>query len=526
MPFSSVLDRIGDAINPIVIKELRQAVQSRFVVGVLCVFLLAQLVFIGIYLVIQSIDGTLYQVDFQAGRHVFLILHGVLLATCMLCIPAYSGIRLAGERSEVHVDLFYISTLRPRSIVAGKFAAALMLAVLIFSACTPFMTFTYFLRGIDLAGIFFVIGFDFLTVAVTTMIGLFLAVVPANRVLKVLLGLAGFFVGLIVFIFVITGTSAWLDDNMAAALDDPEFWLQCVAGVLDVVAGVVLLFACAVALLSPHSANRTFILRLGITLLCLLTAPIYAGCSVGTDAQWPIMEWLITTGILTSLGLLVAVSEREQWAPRVARSIPRRWWLRPIAFLFFSGAAGGVIWACLLGFGCLAALPLAVILFWQEGPAEFTGHHVENTAAVMTIMLAYCYDYAMTAVFLRNIVIRIRPVYTWALTLGLMALGSGLPYLLTLLVQYRAWSFWQIYPWLVTDPIAGMVAIGTDRNETGLVTLTFVGIWAVVITVLNVPWLVRQMRRFRPYAVSTSASGELLRPILSATPMDVTRTAP
>ncbi len=525
MPFSTILDRVGDAINPIVIKELRQAVQSRFVVGVLCVFLLAQLLFIGVYLVLASIDGSLYQVDFQAGRHVFLILHGVLLATCMLCIPTYSGIRLAAERSEVHVDLFYISTLRPRSIVAGKFVAALMLAVLIFSACTPFMTFTYFLRGIDLAGIFFVIGFDFLTVAVVTMIGLFLAVVPTNRVLKVLLGLAGFFVSALVFVFVVSGTAAWLDDTLAAAMDNPEFWLQCVAGVLDVVVAVVLLFSSAVALLSPPSANRTLIVRLSITVLCLATAPFYAGCAVATGTEWPLVEWLITTGILATLGLLIAVGEREQWAPRVARSIPRRWWLRPIAFLFFTGAAGGVIWACLLGFACVAALP-RVAVFLPDVPAALTGYHVETTALVMTIMLAYVYGYALTAVFLRNTILRIRPVYTWALTLGLMALGSGLPYLLTLLVQYRAWSFWDVYPWLVTDPIAGMIVVARDRDDTGLITLIFVGIWAVVVTLLNLPWFVRQMRRFRPYASSTSGSSEVLRPILAATPMDVTRTAP
>jgi hypothetical protein len=516
---------MGDAINPIVIKELRQAVQSRFVVGVLCVFLLAQIVFIGIYLVIQSIDGTLYQVDFRAGGHVFLILHGVLLATCMLCIPAYTGIRLAAERSEVHVDLFYISTLRPRSIVAGKFAAAMMLAVLIFSACTPFMTFTYFLRGIDIAGIFFAIGFDLLAVAVATMIALFLAVVPANRVLKVLLGLAGFFVGLFVFFFVLSGTVAWLDDTLMSALDDPEFWLECLAGVLNVIVAVVLLFTCAVALLSPLSANRTLIVRLGITLLCILTAPVYIGCAAGTNTEWPIVEWLMTTGILASLGLLIAVSEREQWAPRVARSIPRRWWLRPIAFLFFAGAAGGVIWASLLGFGCLAALPLLVLL-WPEAPAQFAGAYVQATALVMLVMLGYFYGYGLTAVLLRNTILRIRPVFTWALTLALLALGSGLPYLLTLLVQYRAWSFWDVYPWLVTDPVAGMIAIGKQSDAAGLITLTFLGIWAVAISLLNVPWFVRQMRRFRPYPVSTAPSGELLRPILSATPMDVTRTAP
>src|SRR5205823_4778714 len=81
------------------------------------------------------------------------ILQGILLFTCLLFIPAYTGIRLAAERSDINVDLLFISTLRPRAIVRGKFVAALVLAVLIFSACTPFMTFSYLLRGLDVPSV-------------------------------------------------------------------------------------------------------------------------------------------------------------------------------------------------------------------------------------------------------------------------------------------------------------------------------------------------------------------------------------
>ena len=54
------LGELDDAINPIVVKELRQAVQSKFVVAVLLLFLLIQLVFIGIYLVATGLSGQLH----------------------------------------------------------------------------------------------------------------------------------------------------------------------------------------------------------------------------------------------------------------------------------------------------------------------------------------------------------------------------------------------------------------------------------------------------------------------------------
>ena len=41
---------LSDRINPIVVKELRQAVQSRFVIAALLTLLLVQLVAIGIYI--------------------------------------------------------------------------------------------------------------------------------------------------------------------------------------------------------------------------------------------------------------------------------------------------------------------------------------------------------------------------------------------------------------------------------------------------------------------------------------------
>ena len=49
-----------------------------------------------------------------------------------------------------NVDLLFISTLKPRAIMAGKLQSAVILVLMVFSACAPFMTFTYLLRGLDM----------------------------------------------------------------------------------------------------------------------------------------------------------------------------------------------------------------------------------------------------------------------------------------------------------------------------------------------------------------------------------------
>src|SRR5262249_53147560 len=130
-------------------------------------------------------------VNLYAGREIFEVLQGILLGTCMLLIPTYAGVRLAAEHSDSNVDLLFISTLRPRAIIAGKFQAPVVLILLILSACAPFMTFTYLLRGIDIPSILLVLGLDFLAVLLGTQLAIFLGAVPANWGLKVLLGLAG-----------------------------------------------------------------------------------------------------------------------------------------------------------------------------------------------------------------------------------------------------------------------------------------------------------------------------------------------
>src|SRR5260370_26735839 len=299
------MEKIEDALNPIVVKELRQGVQSRFVVAVLLLFLLLQVVFMGIFLVVWSIGGQLESTAFQAGRTVFAVLQGILLATCMIFIPAYTGMRLAAERSDVHVDLFFITTLRRRAIIAGKFVAAILLAILIFSACMPFMAFTYFLRGIDLPSIFFVIGIDFLVVTVTVMLAIFLAVVPANRVLKALLGLIGLVAGVIIFNGALMGTIEVIETGLAGVLGNRQFRTSCLTVVIGTVGSIGLMFTWSVGLLSPPSANRTFPMRLWVMLFWLIAGAAMTYFSVQLGDEWPLAIWIFSMCPLLSLCLLV-----------------------------------------------------------------------------------------------------------------------------------------------------------------------------------------------------------------------------
>src|SRR5262249_55060511 len=149
-----------------------------------------QVTVLGLYLWFRE-ARELDDVHWDAGLRIFMILQGLLLGTCMVLIPAYAGVRLGVERSDQNVDLLFISTLRPRAIIAGKFTAAVWLGLLLFSAGARFLTFTYLLRGIDVPTILLVLAIDLVAVLFGTQLALFLGSLPGNKVMKLGAGVFG-----------------------------------------------------------------------------------------------------------------------------------------------------------------------------------------------------------------------------------------------------------------------------------------------------------------------------------------------
>jgi hypothetical protein len=530
MKSPGILERLDDALNPIVVKELRQAVHSRFVSAVLLFFLVIQLLYIGIHLMFVAAGGQVESIEFQAGREVFTALQVILLATCMLFLPLYTGIRLAAERNEANTDLLFITTLRPWSIISGKLISAVVIALLIFSACTPFMAFTYFLRGIDWTSIILIITGDFLVVIASVQIMVFLAVVPANRLFKAFLGLVGF--GILVWIFGWTlGASIlllWEGGFMMA--DRAAFWVGCGMTALGIVGIGGLFFSWSVALVSPPSSNRALPVRLYMLGFLLVSGALAWWASAYLASDGPFTMWVIVMFILGSISLMIAINERETWTPRMARAIPRPWWARPFAFFFFSGAAGGVLFSGLLfGLTVLAVYVFRDVRGPGGGPFGMPWDLLMDTYRIMGTMALYLGCYALTAVFVRTWLFRSVPAgFTWIIMVVLVAAGSLLPFLFSFFAFYREWRYDTHYIWLLGNPGAAMVEMAMGaRSRVADVYVHFAAVWAAAITLLNVPWFFRQMRGFRPPAENGGAPvGVAVPSAMTAVPLDSTQTAP
>jgi hypothetical protein len=481
---SVLKEKVGfsDRINPIVVKELRQAVQSRFVIAALLTLLSIQLVAIGIYIVSSgaSLSG------FYAGQQSFLMLFGILQVIGVIFVPLYTGARLAAERSDTNVDLLFITTIKPRSVIAGKMFAAVTLTALIYTACMPFMAFTYFLRGIDLPSIFISLGVGFVVVVACAQVAVFVACMPVGRAFKAIFGL----VGLVIFGIVYFATMGAATSLVNHGVGGTGFWRTVIATSLAVCFLVGLFFVMSVALIMPVASNRALPVRLFITAAWLLWGVAAAADGMIEDSSAPLIIWLAVFEIVFALALFAAVSERDRPGRRVTRSIPKSPFGRAGAFFFFSGATGGVAWASVM-----IAMTLTVAWVWaQIFPRNGNVGDLVGSAKWMGGMCLYFFCYAMTGALLRRLLFNrfVRAELTWLIGASLLVVGSVTPFLIGYIVFFndRWWSE-DFGAWWVGNPFAW------SYKGHRVMYASVAGVWAALVAAMSLPWFIERVKRFK-----------------------------
>ena len=484
---SAILEKVNDRLNPIVVKELRQAVQGKFLIVVLICFLCLQLLTVGLFLTDEAVTQS-----YRAGQNVFQFLLGILLGTCLLFVPAYTGVRLASERADANVDLLFITTLRPRSIIWGKFFAGLVLTILLYSACMPFMTFTYLLRGVDLPSVFILLALDFMVIAVSIQCGILIGCIPANRALKVILGVGWLVVTVVVFVILLVAMfapGALLASGLGSQLDSWKFW----RGALGVLIGggtiIGLLALLSIALISPMSANRALPVRVFATAAWILTGVGAAIWSVGVNNFTPIAVWATLNILLHSVGLFVAVSERESLGQRVRRTVPRGWLRRALGFFFYSGDAGGVAWSSLM-----IILTLLVLGGWLTAfPHMHTGSGTEEWIGALASLGLYAFSYTLGASLIRRRFLRDRVAnrHTWVIALILVGITTTIVPL-GLFFLSGDWN----KEWLVASPLGPLLFSETQGYVSNSIAIA--SVLAIFVGMLSLPWFFARIRDFRP----------------------------
>ena len=480
---SAIASTASDRMNPIAVKEFRQAVQSRWVIAVLMIFLLLNLVIVGGYVVTSPEAAT----SATGGRTVFGFLLGILLFTCIGFVPIYTGVRLSMERNDANLDLIFVTTITPGAIIRGKFLTAMALTLLIFSVCMPFMILTYLLRGIDLPSIFFVLATGFLVCAVANAMGIFAGSISGSLLIRGLVDVAV----LICLFYMAIGTIGMAESMLmfgGGMMGGASWWSYFGWWGLIEVVTVGVFYVLSVALLSPKPSNRMFVPRLYVTGSWVVLGAAMAVWGYCTGSENHIIGWMVGSCIVLTAMLLTSLGERDAWSARVRRTIPRNRLLRALAFVFYTGSAGGLLW-CTLLFAATLAGGIAWATVMTKATSDFWSS-CTNMAMVFGYVLCYC----LTTASLRMAVFKNVPTPSLSVIAAFLGIVAWLvPYVVVFLVSNNplaepSWS------------LLGSPMILSTRNAPAKdAAAVFVNVWLLFALVASLPWAFGQLQRFTPY---------------------------
>lgn len=493
-------------LNPILVKELRQAVRSWAVTGVLLLFLTVLFIISLIFLVFQSFD---VNPDVQLGGQMFPWFASILAVASVLFIPLYMGIRVAAERQDNNPDLFYVSTLSPARIILGKFLCGAYMAILFFSACMPFMAFTNILRGVDLPTIFYILLHLFLVVCAVNMIAIFLACIPASRPFRVLFALIGLIASFYLVVPVIYFSLSALHSGIGTTMGGRDFWAGTLTEIAIGAAVTGLFYVMAVALVSPPSSNRALPVRIYISIIWFLTgsfcvAWVTKAAHVYLVAYF-VYSWIIPMFILLLASLVVVVSNCDVLSHRVRRAIPHSQWKRLLAFPMFNGAAGGLVWV-----GLMMCATFLVFVFFFPNVA-----HTGNTLLSLGAVATYTFDYALTGLFIQRTFLPSRPA---KLTGLIAAIFAGACCLMPSIVLF----FLNRLTWTSIEglELGNAFNVFSMRDDTPLIEHVYFSLgWLALMALLNGPWFMRQLKNFAPPSRETP-------PVIAYAPANPTEPQP
>lgn len=481
---------IGDWLNPILIKETRQALKSRQFVATFSILLFSALGW--------TVAGSLSmmpQIYTMPSAPRMLIGYYIVLAVPMLLVVPLAAYRsLENEIDDGTLELLSITTLSPWQIVLGKLASAMLQMLLYFIALFPCVAYAYTLRGVDLPTTMIMV-FSLLIVGVfLTIVALFfapIAISRSGRIVTLLLVMAILLasqIGMGQFIIGMIQTGNTLTSVQA-------FYLILTAVCIFAASGHLLLTTTA-AKLTPISENRSTAIRVS---LLIFTAVIVAFISIAYRSDLGQISMTIPTigtVFLCSLWCIMGsmmVGETSVVTPRIRRELPSSFLGRSTLTFLTPGPVTGLVLVSTVG--SVLVIGFCVWSVQLESSNRFGSYQiVELTwirrlllcAAVYAIGLLVAASWLMRLIRVRN---SPRVEVGFAALVAIMVVTALMPYAIGLhFSDYRTYSYnwFQITNWAWTT---ARVADGEKMAEQVAMVVGVVSIAALILTIFSQPKL-------------------------------------
>ena len=388
----------GDSLNPILVKETRQALKSRQFVMTFSVLLFAALA----WTVVGSLS-LMPQIYTSPSAPRMLIGYYLVLALPMLLVVPLAAYRsLEGEIDDGTLELLSITTLSPWQIVLGKLASAMLQMLLYFVALFPCVAYAYTLRGVDLPTVMLMMASLILAGVLLTIVALFFAPLSRSRTgrISTLLAVMGILLasewglGLMVISMILYGNPLPVD---------LMFFFVVATLLISLALGHLLLTATA-AQLTPESENRSTKLR--ISLMCLTAVVLglnaFAMQSLQSDDAILVgLTFAIGLGGIWTLSGSMMAAESPIMTPRILRELPNSYLARALLTWLTPGPVTGLVFATVnialvtavfcYGFDYLFGLPSTntprfILLRFQRMSVTFAAYLVGFLVAVRFVI--------------------------------------------------------------------------------------------------------------------------------------------
>ncbi|MGB0951841.1 MAG: ABC transporter permease [Planctomycetota bacterium] len=350
--------RIAEHTNPILIKEVRQAVRGRFF-RVCFLLTLAVALFAAISMMPMLSERPHQRTE--NGPQFFFVFHLIFMGAAFLMVPMQANRSMASERDDKTFDALITSGLKPAQIILGKWLSSGMLLLLFLSAFAPFLAISFTLFGLDVLVSAVFLAFTLSISMSLNLAGIFAACVGKSRafqtMLLALLALCG-----------LLSLAIWGTVNASALFESSGafFWIFGVedfllpAGLTLLALGILnyWLYGACIATITHREENGLLRMRWACLLMSVVSAiTIFmlwtSHVDISITGQHTVMAYVILAFLNVPL-----LTESDYIGVRCRHQIQSGKWQRPFAWMFLPGGTSAVpLYLLQLG---LVSIPLLV----------------------------------------------------------------------------------------------------------------------------------------------------------------------
>ncbi len=420
------MDHLSDYLNPILVKETRQALKSRPFLVTFFLLLTCAWGWSLLAVALQTKNNS-----FQLGRTTLWGYFVVLLIPMVIIVPYTAFRSLAKEREDGTHELLSITTLAARQVVMGKLGSAVMQMIFFYSVLAPCITFTYLLRGVDIVVIGMLLWYTLVISIVLSALGLLLAAAARASQWQMLLSLL-LLAGLVI------AAICWLNGGLfmieEASTTQTWFWYVNLAINMGAASFLVLFLQGAAAQLSFASDNRSTKIRITM----LTQSAIFVGWMALRQIQHPDWGFAMVVSIIAGIYWAVMgsllVGEIGVLSQRVRRTLPQTGLGRVLFTLFNPGGGTGYFFT-LCNLAAVVVVANITLMLMADRHADehcimiglLVFMYVTSYLGVTRLIIAYTARWAQPG-----------PLGSFVITVVLAILGCLVPMIFQLL-------FWRVF---------------------------------------------------------------------------------